>query len=110
MAEASGSDANATENIVEINITDTERRCAGSAVPLQDIYVAYQVESIIREPEKTPYIVWRRYSDFEVLHSHLQDSFPYVIIPPLPERKVMYRWQKLPSDRLDPDFCGEEEG
>ncbi|CAN7997464.1 unnamed protein product [Ixodes hexagonus] len=105
MAEASGSDAKATEKIVEINITETERRCAGSAVPLQDIYVAYQVESVICEPEKTPYIVWRRYSDFEVLHSHLQESFPYVIVPPLPERKVvMYRWQKLPSDRLDPDF------
>lgn len=104
MAEASGSDAKVTEKIAEINITETERRCAGSAVPLQDIYVAYQVESVIREPDKTPYVVWRRYSDFEVLHSHLQDCFPYAIIPPLPERKVLYRWQKLPADRLDPDF------
>lgn len=73
-------------------------------MPLQDIYVAYQVESVIREPDKTPYLVWRRYSDFECLRSHLQECYPYVMVPSLPERKVMYRWQKLPVDRLDPDF------
>ncbi|XP_064456507.1 sorting nexin-4-like isoform X2 [Ornithodoros turicata] len=90
--------------IEEINLTETERRCSGSAVPLQDIYVAYQVETVIREPKQTLYVVWRRYSDFECLRLHLQEGYPYVVIPPLPEKKVMYRWQRLPADRLDPDF------
>lgn len=90
--------------ICEISITEVERRCTGTVMPLQDVYIAYQVESVIREPRKTPYIVWRRYRDFEYLHSHLQDRYCYVVIPPLPEKKVQFRWQKLPTDTLDPEF------
>ncbi|XP_065295319.1 sorting nexin-4-like isoform X2 [Dermacentor albipictus] len=98
-------DENSQESgICEINITEVERRCTGTVMPLQDVYIAYQVESIIREPRKTPYIVWRRYRDFEYLHSHLQDAYRYVVIPPLPEKKVQFRWQKLPTDTLDPEF------
>uniref|UniRef100_A0A023GFV0 Putative sorting nexin ixodes scapularis sorting nexin n=1 Tax=Amblyomma triste TaxID=251400 RepID=A0A023GFV0_AMBTT len=100
-----GQDESAKEGaICEINITEVERRCSGTVMPLQDVYIAYQVESVIREPRKTPYIVWRRYRDFEYLHSHLQDTYRCVIIPPLPEKKVQFRWQKLPTDTLDPEF------
>ncbi|XP_077513284.1 sorting nexin-4-like isoform X2 [Amblyomma americanum] len=100
-----GQDESAKEDaICEINITEVERRCSGTVMPLQDVHIAYQVESVIREPRKTPYIVWRRYRDFEYLHSHLQDTYRFVIIPPLPEKKVQFRWQKLPTDTLDPEF------
>lgn len=90
--------------ICEVHITETERRCAGTVMPLQDVYVAYQVESVIREPSKTPYIVWRRYRDFEYLHAHLQDTYGCIVIPPLPEKKVQFRWQKLATNTLDPEF------
>ncbi|KAH7986054.1 hypothetical protein HPB49_026135 [Dermacentor silvarum] len=93
-----------SSGICEISITEVERRCTGTVMPLQDVYIAYQVESVIREPSKTPYIVWRRYRDFEYLHSHLQGTYRYVVTPPLPEKKVQFRWQKLPTDTLDPEF------
>lgn len=104
MSEASEDENSHESGICEINITEVERRCTGTVMPLQDVYIAYQVESVIREPRKTAYIVWRRYRDFEYLHSHLQDTYRYVVIPPLPEKKVQFRWQKLPTDTLDPEF------
>lgn len=48
--------------------------------------------------------VWRRYTEFEQLHNYLQVSYPYIVTPPLPEKKVMYGWQKVSNDTFDPDF------
>lgn len=104
MSDAPQDEKAQESQICEVHITETERRCAGTVMPLQDVYVAYQVESVIREPSKTPYIVWRRYRDFEYLHAHLQDTYGCVIIPPLPEKKAQFRWQKLATNTLDPEF------
>lgn len=35
-----------------------------------------------------PSSLWRRYSEFEMLRNYLVVTFPYVIVPPLPEKRV----------------------
>jgi sorting nexin-4 len=48
--------------------------------------------------------LWRRYSEFELLRTYLEVTYPYIVLPPLPEKKVIYAWQKVASDTFDPDF------
>jgi len=48
--------------------------------------------------------LWRRYSEFELLRTYLEVTYPYIVLPPLPEKKVLYAWQKVASDTFDPDF------
>jgi len=48
--------------------------------------------------------LWRRYSEFELLRTYLEVTYPYIVLPPLPEKKVLYGWQKVASDTFDPDF------
>lgn len=48
--------------------------------------------------------LWRRYTEFELLRAYLEISYPYVVLPPLPEKKVLYAWQKVTTDTFDPDF------
>lgn len=48
--------------------------------------------------------LWRRYSEFELLRTCLEVTYPYIVLPPLPEKKVLYAWQKAASDTFDPDF------
>ncbi|TGZ43145.1 Uncharacterized protein DBV15_11908 [Temnothorax longispinosus] len=31
-------------------------------------------------------------------------SYPYIVLPPLPEKKVLYAWQKVTTDTFNPDF------
>lgn len=31
---------------------------------------------------------WRRYSEFELLRNYLEITYPAVVVPPLPEKKV----------------------
>lgn len=30
--------------------------------------------------------------------------YPYVVLPPLPEKRVLFSWQKVATDTFDPDF------
>lgn len=32
--------------------------------------------------------LWRRYSEFELLQNYLSITYPYIVVPPLPEKKV----------------------
>lgn len=48
--------------------------------------------------------LWRRYTEFELLRAYLEVSYPYIVLPPLPEKKVLYAWQKVTTDTFDPDF------
>lgn len=34
----------------------------------------------------------------------MEISYPYIVLPPLPEKKVLYAWQKVTTDTFDPDF------
>ncbi|KAF3843024.1 hypothetical protein F7725_001873 [Dissostichus mawsoni] len=51
-----------------------------------------------------PDTLWRRYSEFELLRTFLLVTYPYIIIPPLPEKRAEFQWHKLAADNLDPDF------
>lgn len=31
-------------------------------------------------------------------------TYPFIVIPPLPEKRVMYGWQKISNDTFDPNF------
>ncbi|XP_024874364.1 probable 18S rRNA (guanine-N(7))-methyltransferase, partial [Temnothorax curvispinosus] len=46
--------------------------------------------------------------EFELLRAYLEISYPYIVVPhivlPLPEKKVLYAWQKVTTDTFDPDF------
>ena len=48
--------------------------------------------------------LWRRYTEFELLRAYLEVTYPYIVLPPLPEKKVLYAWQKVTTDTFDPDF------
>ncbi|XP_077280130.1 heparan-alpha-glucosaminide N-acetyltransferase-like [Temnothorax americanus] len=40
----------------------------------------------------------------ELLRAYPEISYPYIVLPPLPEKKVLYAWQKVTTDTFDPDF------
>lgn len=42
--------------------------------------------------------------EFELLRAYLEVSYPYIVLPSLPEKKVLYAWQKVTTDTFDPDF------
>lgn len=48
--------------------------------------------------------VWRRYTEFEQLRDYLEVTYPYIVLPPLPEKRVMFGWQKISNDTFDPNF------
>ncbi|KAG8429054.1 hypothetical protein GDO86_018400, partial [Hymenochirus boettgeri] len=48
--------------------------------------------------------LWRRYSEFELLRNYLSVSYPFVVVPPLPEKRAEFVWHKLSADNMDPDF------
>lgn len=35
-----------------------------------------------------PESLWRRYSEFELLRNYLIVTYPYIVAPPLPEKRV----------------------
>lgn len=52
-------------------------------------------------------LIWRRYSEFEQMQQYFQTEYPYVIVPPLPEKKHTYAWRNpnnVIHDITDADF------
>ncbi|CAH1961925.1 unnamed protein product [Acanthoscelides obtectus] len=95
-------------NHVEISVSESERRANGS-LNIRDYYTVYLVEVKVTDPEYHSKLgklttVWRRYTEFEQLRDYLDVTYPYVILPPLPEKRVMFGWQKISSDTFDPNF------
>lgn len=93
---------------MEISIVEAEKRANG-ALNLKEFYTVYLIETKVTDPnfENAPMKVsslWRRYTEFELLRAYLEISYPYVVLPPLPEKKVLYAWQKVTTDTFDPDF------
>ncbi|GLH10267.1 hypothetical protein R5R35_002087 [Gryllus longicercus] len=93
---------------MEINVIEAEKRENG-ALNIRDFYTVYLIETKVTDPEFNGAFskisaLWRRYSEFELLRTYLEVTYPYVVLPPLPEKKVMYTWQKVASDTFDPDF------
>ncbi|XP_056282808.1 sorting nexin-4-like isoform X1 [Pseudoliparis swirei] len=95
---------------MEINVTEAEKRTGKNTVNMQETYTVYLIETRSAEtvPEggtpATPDSLWRRYSEFELLRTYLLVTYPYIIIPPLPEKRAEFVWHKMSADNLDPDF------
>ncbi|XP_032384977.1 sorting nexin-4 [Etheostoma spectabile] len=95
---------------MEINVAEAEKRTGKNTVNMQETYTVYLIE--IRPADTVPEggtpaapdTLWRRYSEFELLRTYLLVTYPYIIIPPLPEKRAEFVWHKLAADNLDPDF------
>lgn len=55
------------------------------------IYLVYRVTDpeykLVQSKIST---IWRRYTEFEQIHDYLQVTYPHVVIPPLPEKRVRH--------------------
>nr|XP_023023052.1 sorting nexin-4-like [Leptinotarsa decemlineata]XP_023023053.1 sorting nexin-4-like [Leptinotarsa decemlineata] len=95
-------------NHLEISVSESEKRVNGS-LNLRDYYTVYLIEIKVTDPNFQTKVgklttVWRRYTEFEQLRDYLEVTYPYIVLPPLPEKRVMYGWQKISSDTFDPNF------
>uniref|UniRef100_A0A8C6VR63 Sorting nexin 4 n=1 Tax=Nothobranchius furzeri TaxID=105023 RepID=A0A8C6VR63_NOTFU len=95
---------------MEISVAEADKRTGKNTVNMQETYTVYLIETRPAEsvPEggtpAAPDTLWRRYSEFELLRTYLLVTYPYIIIPPLPEKRAEFVWHKLSADNLDPDF------
>lgn len=93
---------------MEISIVEAEKRPNGP-LNLREFYTVYLVETKVTDPNfkgalSSTSSLWRRYTDFELLRTYLDIAYPYIVLPPLPEKRVLYAWQKVTTDTFDPDF------
>ncbi|KAJ8676467.1 hypothetical protein QAD02_012254 [Eretmocerus hayati] len=93
---------------MEISVVEAEKRANG-ALNLKDFYTVYLIETKVVDPDFKEALseissLWRRYTEFELLREYLEVMYPYIVLPPLPEKKVLYAWQKATTDTFDPDF------
>lgn len=111
---------------LKIAIKDPTRRTT-TTLSIQDSFVVYMLETVIHDKTKvysgwleqvapegeTPVdkdafpdvlTIWRRYSEFDLLRDYLLVTFPYIIIPPLPEKRTTSAWQAAVADKADPEF------
>ncbi|KAM4523270.1 sorting nexin-4-like [Fundulus diaphanus] len=94
---------------MEICVAEAEKRSGKNAVSMQETFTVYLVET--RPIDATaegrsppPDSLWRRYSEFELLRNYLIVAYPYIVVPPLPEKRAEFVWHKLSADNMDPDF------
>uniref|UniRef100_A0A3P9BKM0 Sorting nexin 4 n=1 Tax=Maylandia zebra TaxID=106582 RepID=A0A3P9BKM0_9CICH len=79
---------------MEICVAEAEKRSGKNAVSMQETFTH----------AVTPDCLWRRYSEFELLRNYLIVTYPYIVVPPLPEKRAEFVWHKLSADNMDPDF------
>ncbi|KAM3960974.1 sorting nexin-4 isoform 2-T2 [Aphomia sociella] len=91
---------------VDISIVESEKRANGT-LHVRDYYTVYLIDLKVTDPDyrlvqSKISTIWRRYTEFEQIHDYLQVTYPHVVIPPLPEKRILYSWRK--SDTTDPEF------
>ncbi|XP_034034383.1 sorting nexin-4-like [Thalassophryne amazonica] len=94
---------------MEICVTEAEKRSGKKYGNMQETFTVYLVETrpmdaVVEGRSPAPDSLWRRYSEFELLRSYLVVTYPYVVVPPLPEKRAEFVWHKLSADNMDPDF------
>uniref|UniRef100_A0A8C6S9T6 Sorting nexin 4 n=1 Tax=Neogobius melanostomus TaxID=47308 RepID=A0A8C6S9T6_9GOBI len=92
---------------LEMNVSEAEKRTGKNSVNMQETYTVYLIETRSAHTDlntPVPDMLWRRYSEFELLRTYLLVTYPFIIIPPLPEKRAEFVWHKLSADNLDPDF------
>ncbi|KAL2733946.1 sorting nexin-4-like [Vespula squamosa] len=108
MSTSEASKENSLLDHMEISIVEAEKRPNGP-LNLREFYTVYLVETKVTDSNfksalSTTSSLWRRYTDFELLRTYLDIAYPYIVLPPLPEKRVLYAWQKVTTDTFDPDF------
>lgn len=92
----------------EISVPEAEKRTGKNAVNMQETYTAYLIETRLLDAHGEGHssldCLWRRYSEFELLRTYLSVMYPFVVVPPLPEKRAEFVWHKLSADNMDPDF------
>ncbi|XP_060524955.1 sorting nexin-4-like [Cylas formicarius] len=93
---------------IEISVSESEKRTNG-ALNLKDYFTVYLIETRIIDPNFESELlklstIWRRYTEFEQLRNYLEITYPYIVLPPLPEKRVLFGWQKISNDTFDPNF------
>ncbi|KAM7366811.1 hypothetical protein PAMP_014755 [Pampus punctatissimus] len=94
---------------MEICVAEAEKRSGKNAVNMQETFTVYLVETrpmdaVTEGRNPAPDSLWRRYSEFELLRNYLIVTYPYIVVPPLPEKRAEFVWHKLSADNMDPDF------
>lgn len=94
---------------MEICVAEAEKRTGKNAVNMGETYTVYLIETrpmeeVVEGRNPAPDSLWRRYSEFELLRSYLLVTYPFIIVPPLPEKRAEFVWHKLSADNMDPDF------
>ncbi|MEQ2221065.1 intercellular trafficking and secretion [Ilyodon furcidens] len=85
---------------MEICVAEAEKRSGKNAVSMQETFTVYLVETrpmdaIAEGRNPPPDSLWRRYSEFELLRNYLIVTYPYIVVPPLPEKRVSSAWLLL---------------
>ncbi|XP_044154195.1 sorting nexin-4 [Bufo gargarizans] len=92
----------------EISVSEAEKRSGKNAMNMQETYTAYLIETRMLDAHSDGHAsldcLWRRYSEFELLRTYLSITYPFVVVPPLPEKRAEFVWHKLSADNMDPDF------
>ncbi|KAF7657347.1 hypothetical protein LDENG_00028820 [Lucifuga dentata] len=94
---------------MEISIAEAEKRSGKNAVNMQEAFTVYLIETrpmdaVAEGHNPAPNSLWRRYSEFELLRNYLIVTYPFIVVPPLPEKRAEFVWHKLSADNMDPDF------
>ncbi|XP_034528858.1 sorting nexin-4-like isoform X1 [Notolabrus celidotus] len=94
---------------MEICVVEAEKRSGKNAVNMQEAFTVYLIETrpmdaVADGRNPAPDSLWRRYSEFELLRNYLIVTYPYIVVPPLPEKRAEFVWHKLSADNMDPDF------
>ncbi|KAL2102990.1 hypothetical protein ACEWY4_002158 [Coilia grayii] len=94
---------------MEITVAEAEKRTGKKAVNMQETYTVYLIETrpsaaVSEGQSVAPDALWRRYSEFELLRNYLLVTYPFIVVPPLPEKRAEFVWHKLSADNMDPDF------
>ncbi|XP_066907791.1 sorting nexin-4 [Halyomorpha halys] len=93
---------------MDISVSESEKRTT-PALNIRDCYTVYLVETRITDNswEITEHglgQIWRRYSEFEQLRHYLCSTYPWAVVPPLPEKKHSFPVLGNSNDTFDPDF------
>lgn len=94
---------------MEICVAEAEKRSGKNTVNMQETFTVYLIETrpmdaVAEGRNPAPDSLWRRYSEFELLRNYLLVTYPYIVVPPLPEKRAEFVWHKLSADNMDPDF------
>lgn len=53
------------------------------------------MDAVTEGHNPAPDSLWRRYSEFELLRNYLIVTYPYIVAPPLPEKRVSSVWLRF---------------